>query len=372
MKRIKILFTIVAATAFIISCKKDLTGPSADDNFLNYQIPEIPVTDDYNVGAFYYTFGGFNANVKDTPVVGRYNYTNGVPAQANIMAAHISQAKKAGIDFFIFSVRSANKDAANYRSDSATVRNFLNNNAEGQLKFAVQYNLNTGQFGLSPTAPIEKNPANLEAFFSDFVRLVPYLKDDNSVKVDGKPMLFIQNAQNLNSDSSKKVYDTLRARLKAQGVDAYIVGMQDRWTPPARYDLRFRGGTVNALYHSSYSTQISNWDRWYLLPQVMDQAWIYSKQYFKDNFQAEYIPNISPAYDPLITNVNSTNPTYPRSDSGALYQKLCNVAKKNVSSQLRMILIDSWNNWSEGSQLEASKAYGELYLNLTRKQFKRQ
>ncbi|RFS21838.1 hypothetical protein DVR12_14370 [Chitinophaga silvatica] len=371
MKRLKILFAISAISAFVFSCKKDLTGPSAEDNFLNYKIEEIPVTADYTVGCFYYTFGGFNTQVKDNPVLGKYNYSNGNPP-AGIMAKQIAFAAQAGIDYFVFSIRSANKDNGNYRSDSATVRNFLDNNAEGKMKFALQYNLNTGQFGLSATNPIEKSAANLDAFCNDFVRMAPYLKDANIMKVDGKPMLFIQNAMNLNSDSSKKVYDTLRSRLKAQGVDAYIVGMQDRWTPPARYDIRFRGGTVNALYHSSYSTQISNWDRFYLLPQMMDQAWIYSAQYFKDNFQAAYIPNVSPGYDPTISNASTTNPTYARADSGALYQTLCNVAKKNVNPQLRMVLIDSWNNWGEGSQLEPSSFYGDLFLKLTRKQFKKQ
>jgi hypothetical protein len=372
MKRIKIFFAVVAVSAFIFSCKKDMTGPSVDDHFLNYDIPEVPVTQDYTVGCFYYTFGGFNVNVKDTPLVGKYNYTNGVPAQAGIMAQHIKYATRAGIDYFIFSIRSYNKDQNNYRADSATVRNFLDNNAESKMKFALQYNLNTGQFGLSATSPIEKNPANLSAFLNDFVRLVPYLKDPNIMKVNGKPMLFIQNAQNLNSDTSKMVYDSLRYKLEEQGVEAYIVGMQDRWTPPARYDIRFRGGTVDAMYHNSYSTQISNWDRWYLLPQMIDQAWIYAAQYFKDNFQADYIPNVSPGYDPLITNATSTNPVYARADSGKLYQTLCNVAKKNVSSNLRMVLIDSWNNWGEGSQLEPSQWYGELFLDLTRKQFKKQ
>ncbi len=369
MKRVNIL---LAAAAFLLlnACKKDITGPSVDDNILNYEIPDVPVTENYVVGAFYTSFGGWNANIKEVPVVGKYGMPNGV-LTAGVMPKHIAYGVKAGLDYFVFSFRSPNRDANNYKSDSTLIRGFIDADGEGQMKFAMSYNFSTGTYGgLSATNPIEKDKLKLAQFFNDFRRIVPYMQDAHYMKVGNKPLLYIQNAQTLFSDSNKAIYDTLRSQLKALGVEPYIVGMQDRWTPPARYEIRFKG-CVDAIYHQSFSSQINNWDRWYLLPQTIDQNWKYSKDYFEKNFGADYVPNITPAYSWKINTPTSTNPEYPRTDSGALFIKLCNVAKMNASNKTRLIMIDGWNNWTEDMQLEPAESYGELYLNIVKKQFKK-
>lgn len=368
MKRFNILFAAVVCLLFY-ACKKDMTGPSVDDNVLNYKINEIPVTQDYVVGAFYYSFGGWNGAIKEVPVVGTYGYPSGVPT-AGVMAKHIGFGKKAGLDYFVFSFRSANRDANNFKSDSTVIRSFINADGEGNMKFAMMYNFSTGSYGVSAANPLEKDKVKLEQFFQDFSRAVPYMKDANYMKIDGKLLIYIQNAQVLYSDNNKAIYDTLRNRLNAQGIQAYIVGMQDRWTPPARYAIRFKG-CVDAIYHQSFSSQPSNWDRRYVLPQAIDQNWKYSKEYFAQNFGADYVPNITPAYNWLIGNPTSTNPNYPRSDSGALFRQLCNVAKMNASSKTRMVMVDAFNNWQEDMQLEPAQSYGELYLNIVKQQFKK-
>jgi hypothetical protein len=162
----------------------------------------------------------------------------------------------------------------------------------------------------------------------------------------------------------------------------YLVGMQDAWSPPARYIDRFEG-CVDAIYHNSFSGNVglTQWDRWYLLPQMMDQNWEYSRAYFKDSMGGiNYIPDISPACDPTITTPTSTNPIYPRTDSGAMFRQLCNVAKMNADTGvngIRMVLIDSWNQWQYDMQLEPDTTntkglapYGESYVNIVNQEFK--
>jgi len=125
------------------------------------------------------------------------------------------------------------------------------------------------------------------------------------------------------------------------------------------------------VYHQSFSSQLNDWDRWYLLPQAMDQNWKYSKEWYKTNIGVDYVPNITPAYNWKILQPTSANPNYPRTDAGAMYKKLCNVAKMNASSTTRLILIDSWNKWDEDMQLEPAVSYGESYLTITKQQFKK-
>ena len=111
----------------LFSCKKNNTGPSVTSNVLDYQIKEIPVTQDYMVGAVYYNFSSFNVNITEVPVAGKYAMPGGVVPPA-IMTQHIAQAATGGIDYFVFSYRSANKDVNNWKSDSTVVQSFLNVN----------------------------------------------------------------------------------------------------------------------------------------------------------------------------------------------------------------------------------------------------
>ena len=66
----------------------------------------------------------------------------------------------------------------------------------------------------------------------------------------------------------------------------------------------------------------------------------------------------------IINNINVA-------DGGKIFKQLCNVAKMNASATTRLILIDSWNKWDEDTQLESAVSYGDLYLNITKQQFKR-
>lgn len=364
----KHFFYIIASFVFISSCVKKADTPTAEDNILNYEIEEIPVTENYTVGAFYYNFGTFNTAIKETPVAGKYAMTNGVVPPA-VMTTHIQQAGKGGIDYFLFQFRSASRDLNNYRSDSTVVKSFLDANA-ANMKFALAYNFNSGTYGISTTAPLENDAVKLEQFFQDIIRVAPLLGNANYMKVNGKVLLYIMNAQTLFSNNNATIYSTLRTRLTGLGFELYIVGMQDRWTPPARYPFRYQK-CVDAIYHQSFSSQPTDWDRWYLLPQTIDQNWIYSKKWWADNIQVDYVPNITPAYDWKILQPNSVNPNYPRSDGGKLFRKLCNVAKKNASATTRLILIDSWNKWDEDMQLEPANSYGELFLTITKEQFKK-
>src|ERR1700687_5362786 len=99
------LIIIIGALAVFPACVKKSVAPTVDNNILNYKIKEIPVTQDYMVGAFYAYYGNFNTLIKDTPVASRYNMPNGVVDPA-VMTQHISQAGKGGIDYFVFSFRS--------------------------------------------------------------------------------------------------------------------------------------------------------------------------------------------------------------------------------------------------------------------------
>ncbi len=366
MKRIYHIARFIVLSTLLWGCAKD-QGPSVDDHFLNYEIAPVPVTSDYIVGAYYYTFGTFNANVKEQPTLGRYNTVNSQVPES-IMTAQIAYALKGGLDYFIFTVRSPNLAAGNYLTDSLMLASFLQAPNNGNMGFALSYNLATGTLGnISPTQPIESLPDILESFYQDFERMAYFFDKSNYMKVNGKTLLIINNAHQLAANDNPAIYNEIRRRLTALGFELYIVGMQNQWTPPQRFYFRFEG-CVDAMIERDMINVGNNPDRAHLFPQYVDQNWNYWKK-MVESWNIEFIPCISPAYSYKINTPTSTNLEFPRGDNGQFYRIYCNVAKRNAS-QSRLVFIDSWNDWSLDTQLEPAESYGELYLNITREEFK--
>ncbi|WP_345952911.1 glycoside hydrolase family 99-like domain-containing protein [Mucilaginibacter sp. PAMB04168] len=364
------MLLLVLLVGSLASCKKDNEDPSVEDSFLNYEIEEIPVTENYNVGAFYTFFTTFNANVKETPVLGKYTMSNVSGVPLNIMQAHLGYAVQGGIDYFVFNFRSLNRDVNNYKIDTTVIRSYLNAGPENKVKFAINYNFSS--YALTDAAPLESNAQKLSQFYDDFAKMEKYFKNPNYMKVDGKALIFINDSRNLYSNDNKAIYTELRSRLRALGVELYIVGNQERWSPPARYAPARFAGCVDAVYHQSLLLNNAYaWDFFYVLPQAMDQNLKYNREYLAQHYSLEYIPNIYPGNDFKITAPTSVFPNVERKDGGAMYRKLCNVAKMNVNNKGRLVLIDSFNDWANGTQLEPAQSYTDSYLNITKQQFKR-
>jgi hypothetical protein len=357
---------------FFFSCKKD--KPSVDDNFLNYPIPDVPATADYTVGAFYYTNTVFNANIKEVPKLGKYTSSATGVVPANIIQAHIDYAAQAKINYFIFSLRSANLDANNYKIDSTSISSFLTASNASKVNFAISYNLSTNLLGITNAGgtggngvTIENNPAKLESFYKDFQRMAYFLKQANYQKVNGKYLLIINHAQDLNSNSNPALYTEIRKRLSALGFDLYIVGEQDQWSAPQAYFYRFQN-CVDAMYEANMIDNRNVPDRYWLFPQFCDQNWAYFKKMI-ESWNVEFVPCVEPAYNYQIQAPTNTSLSTARTPDGAFYKTFTNVAKRNASKS-RLIFVDSFNNFQNDTQVEPAESYGTLYLDMTRQAFK--
>lgn len=360
------------------SCKK--SQPSVAGNLLNYTIPYVPAVKNYVVGAFYYNFTPFNANITQQPTVGGpgpYFYSNGFPSLGTpaapiltpaIMDQHVADAAIAKIDYFIFSLRSPTLDNANFQIDSNTVVSFLNAANSSKMNFAVSYNLNTGKLGVTNTVALDSsvNAAKLTAFYNDFKRLSYWMTKTNYQKVNGKYLIIINHAQDLNAKNSVALYTQLRANLKALGFDLYIVGMQNNWQPPQRYYYRFQNCT-DAMYEANMGDVAGDNDRRWEFPQFVDQNWAYYKTIL-NSWGQDFIPCVMAGYNYQITNPASSALSVQRTNDGAWYSKFTDVAKRNASNNL--IFLDSFNNFSVDSQIEPTAAYGNNFLDITRKAFK--
>jgi hypothetical protein len=384
---------IVLIGFMISSCKKK--DPSIDNYFLNYTIPEVPVTSDYTVGAFYYANTVFNANIKYTPLAGKYVVVNTTGIAPAVIQMHIDQAVAAKIDYFIFSMRSPTLDFNNYRIDSIMLNSFLNAPNASKMNFAISYNMTTGTLGISnsgnPDAagnargtPIEANATKLEGFYKDFQRLGFYLGKSNYQKINGKWLIIMNHAQDLNSSmdpsnpgSTAPLYAEVRRRLNLMGFDLYIIGEQDNWSVPNNYFFRYQN-SVDAVYEANMADNKGFLDRNYVFATMCDQNFAYWKKELESwpaggltpgAKNLEFVPCIQAAYNYQITSTASTNLSVGRTADGAFYRTYTNIAKRNASAS-KLVLVDSFNNFQVDTQIEPTQEYGTLYMDITRQEFK--
>jgi hypothetical protein len=188
--------------------------------------------------------------------------------------------------------------------------------------------------------------------------------------VGTKNVVFLLNGYRLFAKDNSKVTKQLRDSLTVKSQQLYLVGQQEAWSPPERYEERFHNA-VDAIYHATYlSIPTNDLTRWYNFNQCTFLAWQYSKNIF-NTWGVEYVPNIGPSYNSNLNSPNATSPYYNPyfAKDSLFFVKYCNVAKANADVS-NLILVDTWNNWSYTSQIEPSKEYGNKYLQILTDQFK--
>lgn len=104
------------------ACSPTDDGPSIDDHFLNYEIPQIRPSSDIPVGALYWNLGSTGVDEKKyarligeynqggqypqlcpnvRPVLGRYSMDINKAETADLIQQHLTWANNAGINFLI-------------------------------------------------------------------------------------------------------------------------------------------------------------------------------------------------------------------------------------------------------------------------------
>ena len=325
---------------------------------LNNEIPIEPVASDYLVGAQYSRFVR-RSTVPEEPSIGIYN---GNIADPFVYEQHVNQANTAGIDFFIFQFRSANNSNAN--NQDATFINDLQTASNSQdLNFALSYNF--GNMGLNNNNRIEDRGL-VQRFVDDFKLMIPFFDQPNYMKINGKNVVYMFNSFNLHSNDNAALYQLMRDELSAMGVELYLIGMQPQWTPTLRFDFRFVNG-IDAVTHTPYAIINQNdYDRYTFFHRIVNLAWEYHKETWL-NYNIEYIPTIAPSVN--LKLINSGSPTYVIDKNEEWFRAHCNVARRAVGSN-RIVLLDSFNDWNRGTQVESADTYADEFLNILREEFK--
>ncbi len=338
-------------TAFIVLLAS-VSGVLADDT-PTAGLPTIRSGDDARpvVGVYYYPWYGGGREWRDVmrthlvppqqPKLGRYRSDD-----ASVVAEHIAQSVRGGISFWAVSWWGPNQQCdVNFQNA------ILTHPDAGQLKYAILYEA-TGRFG-----------AFDKPDYSHWISDLTYLQDKYFhhpcyLRLDGRPVIFVYLTREYFRHKGTEALQEMREKFPQVyliGDDVFGEGYRSEWArnfdAVTAYDVygqstgRF-GGTRQAVSFLAANYQHAR------------QA--------ANRVSTAFVPTIAPGYND--TAVRRGHPGRARyfsdvqgSQEGDIFRAmLSQVAIPNLDAKCgRMMMITSFNEWFEDSQIEATAGTAE-------------
>jgi hypothetical protein len=287
--------------------------------------------------AFYYLWYGlsdwYSPYLQDFPLT---PYSSSDPAA---LARHIDQAKSAGVQGFI---------ASWWGPDNSIDRNFqtlLDTAWDKNFKIALYFET------MAADGPRD------EVTILEWLRyaLSRYGNHPAFFKVGGKPVIVIW----VSFTVKLEVWDRIFRQLRSEGLDAVFIGAYDSAEP--ELDLL---DVFDGLHNYNILGIVNRNEE---VPDILARA------YEETGRAVHYYPlladipslkiwtaTVQPGFDDRLIPGRQT-PLLPRLDGG-LYQATWEAA---LASQPDWILITTWNEWWENTQIEPGRLYGDQYLAMT-------
>ena len=299
----------------------------------------------YYLGAYYYPwyFDDFHGRQylrehlipPQEPMLGEYN-----DRDEDVIRQHLDWSRYAGIEFWATSWWGPGE-----REDVTTLNYILQHPDLSDFKIAVHYET-TGRTNN----------------FTDYSNLGPditylaenYFGHPNYLRIDGKPVLFIYLTRALSWwGTLQSSLDTIRSAAAGAGYSLFIVGDQVFGGPPdVPGDIALLDGITNYDIYGSmgvngYATQTSV-DAYYT-----DQAgW----KALAHSVDVAFIPAVTPGFnDKGVRDGHTPLSRKLASDQefGSLFSAMIRRAKEHADVAVgRMIMVTSWNEWHEDTQIE--------------------
>lgn len=327
------------------------------------------------------------------PHIPLWGYTD--ESDAKVMAQKIKAASDAGIDAFIF-------DWYDYDGpflDDALDKGFLHAKNRSRLKFALMwanhdwYDIHPYHRG-TPQKLLYPGKVTNESFDRICDRIIKnYFLQKNYWKIEGKPYFSFYDLGNLvNSFGSVEATRAAFARFRTQAVAAGLPGLHLNavvWgstilpgeVAPANY-----GRLVKELGFDSATSYV--WIHHVGLPTLQtDYNWV-RNQYFgywdkvTKELEVPYFPNVTMGWDPsprAAQDQEYGNFGYPfmniiGGNTPENFQQALRMTKDRLLAQpsgSRILNINCWNEWTEGSYLEPDTVHKYTYLDAVRSVFKK-
>jgi glycoprotein endo-alpha-1,2-mannosidase len=337
---------------------------------------------DYLVGVYYYPWHGDNFHngggymrkelqPPHQPTLGEYNDSD--PA---VIAQHMRWFRKANIGLLVTSWWGPNR-----LEDAITKDVIMVHEDVGNLKIAIHYET-TGRLG-DGFAELGNAKTDMEYMCEH------YFDHPNYYKIDDRPVIFLYVSRVLESVGMlEEAVLTMRSTASKCGQNLYLIG-----------DSVFESAPDPSVPHVPfwYFDAVTNYDVYgsagrpegYVGTDRVDNYYLqqanWKEQAMKDN--CHYIPAVSPGYNDRGVRMENDHPPLSRritstAQEGSLFHYQLDHAKLLADENVdRMIIVNSFNEWHEDTQIEPAVGepstipwnftkgleyvgYGELYLDI--------
>ncbi|MFB6152070.1 MAG: glycoside hydrolase family 99-like domain-containing protein [Haloarculaceae archaeon] len=309
-----------------------------------------PIETNRLVGAHYYPWYEMNPGHENwtertvsTPVLGEY-----ASDDRSVVDQHIKWSVEHGVRWWSVSWWGPNSD-----SDRALRGTLSNAEQFEHLSFSILYEtkgrLEEFNYDLDRQEARDRL-ANDLTYIAD-----NYFARDNYRRVDGRPVVFFYIAQTLQGDVAG-AFAEATADLET---DLYVLADLPFGDPPISYPVIDVADAVTS--YSAYSPR----------PDI--------EQVFHDNYEQglkvlhlgaetadlDYVPVLIPGFNDtgLPASIREDNPVL--SASPDRYEQVCEQVRPHLEAA-ESVLVTSFNEWYENTQIEPDEEYGTAYLKLTR------
>jgi len=299
----------------------------------------LPNTSTHLVVAFFYPW--YDLNTWSSPELADHPLQRYSTDNPDDLARIMGQARAAGLDAFAVSWQGRDFDGGwNHRRMLGCLE------AADRVGLRVATLLETTvanpqheQTGVPP------DPDTVLAWLADIVD--EYGSHPSYLRVDGRPVVFAYAAQRL---TEARWLDVL-GRLRATGRDVFLVG-------EGRNDSRLGAFDGQFVYASSeFGDRIRAFDRvqslgvrtYHLLPDVGGGRRVWAA-------------TVSPGYDDTHLTDGRTAHRVSR-DDGRFYDDQWQSALDMAAD---WVVVTSWNEWWENTEIEPGELYGDVFLTRTR------
>ncbi len=268
----------------------------------------------------------------DSPAAGAYNSDD-----ASTIAGHVALARQAGLDGF-----AVHWGGPGDRTD----RNLSQVLSQG-FGATVTF-LNHFSYGVQPRSTVA---ANLSYIINT------YTGSGSWIRYAGKPVIFFADMQRVDTSGGLKAVDAWQAIRDGVDPNHSTIWIAEGLDPS--YLSVFDGLYVYKIDHNccQYAYQSAGrWSGW-----VRDAEKLYGPRYWMATIQPGW--NDSLTVNEACTGVRVSSEPFARDrEGGAYYQRAANSAFATTPD---MIIVNSFNEWVEGSFIEPSAGFGDLYITLT-------
>ena len=312
----------------------------------------LSVQSGYLTGVYYYPwYGPIDAHglageyVRDfliprqPPMLNHYSSHDSM-----VIQQHLDWMKTYGIDFLVSSWWGQNT------GEDITLRDFiLPVLKNSDIKFTIYYE--SAYLGVDPDG-IVFDAEKEEQLVSDFNYMADtFFAHPNFLRIDDKPVVFLY-LSGIFSGNYEQAFTRVRRELQTEGYDLFLIGDEVSWDIPSAAHMQFLdavspylmvgnteydGYTIDREFFADISSLVYQWEK---------------VAHAEDKF---VIPNVHPGFNNLGVG-GSAFITPRQSQAGAectsLLEEYVKVMRPFVDPELKMIMITSWNEWHEDTQIE--------------------